>query len=409
MRVAVVEPIGRGGMIHYAFQMARGLARAGAEVTLVTDRGFELEGLEAPFEVARPIRLWDPKPTDESGGSLAGPALRKARRLIRGLRWHREWSRLARWLIDRRPDVVQLGDLRFAADAFWVGRLSAAGLVLADVCHNVRPFALGGASAGTFRRSRLEAAGYRRAYRRFDRVFVHYESNRDAFLETYGLPSERVAAIPHGNEEIFEEIRDPAVTPRRIRASLDLGEKDRVILLFGTLAPYKGVDVLIHAFHHLHAKVPDAVLVVAGYPLAGFHVAEMRELADRLGVGERVRLVPRWIESGEVAAWMELADLAVFPYRAGWQSGAVATAATFGVPIVATRVGAMEEALMDGRAGFLVPPEDPIALANGLASVLGDPDLAAVLSGQARLDAVTRGDWSAIGTRLLDHYGRIAR
>ncbi|MFP3942155.1 MAG: hypothetical protein ACLF0P_17810, partial [Thermoanaerobaculia bacterium] len=79
MRIAVVEPVGRGGLIHYAFQLCRGLAEEGAadgvEVVLVTGRPYELEGLDAPFRVEPVLRLWDPKPAPGPSSPRAGADL----------------------------------------------------------------------------------------------------------------------------------------------------------------------------------------------------------------------------------------------------------------------------------------------------------------------------------------------
>lgn len=396
-------------MIHYAFQLARGLSFAGAEVSLVTSRGYELDGLDPPFEVVRLLRLWDPKPSGRVSTTTAARAFRKLRRVARAARYHREWLRLARWLEREQPDVVQLGDLRFAADAPWIGRLARKGFPLCDVCHNVRPFALGGPSAGTFRRSRIEHLLYRRAYRRFERVFVHYETNRRSFLRAFDVADERVVTIPHGNESLFAELRDPGSSPDRIRDDLGLDRGDRVVLLFGTLSPYKGVDVLLRAFPEVSRVEPDAVLAIAGYPLTGFDLGAARQLARKHGVADRVVFVPRYVDSREVAAWMELAEVAVFPYRSVWQSGAVAVAQTFGTPIVASRVGALEEELAGGEAGLLVPPGDPDALAAAIARVLADDDLADRLGARASEIAETRRDWSEIGARMLREYREVLR
>jgi glycosyltransferase involved in cell wall biosynthesis len=393
-KLAVVEFAGRGGMIHYAFQLCRALAGAGADVTLITDRHYELDALPHPFRLRKVLRLWDPKP---AGGPTSPRRLRQLRRLGRAFLYYREWLRLAWHLRRERPDLVQLGDIRFPGDLAPILLLRLLGLRLTDVCHNVFPYA----ASGLFRRSALDRFLYRRIYRRFERVFVHFEENRRGFLAGYGLPPERVAAIPHGNEAIFEELRDPAdpaVTEIALRREIGLAPDEPAILLFGTLSRYKGIDVLLDAFARIAPRVPRARLVLAGFPAADFDLAAHQALARELGIGERVRWVPRYVESGEVAAWMGLATVAVFPYREVYQSGALAVAQTFGVPIVATTVGAMPEAAANG---LLVPPGDPEALAAALLAVLEDPTLAHRLGESARRDAF---DWERIACAILDSY-----
>ena len=179
-----MEFAGRGGMIHYAYQLARAMAEAGADVTLITDRHYELDALPHPFRLRKILRLWDPKPAGEAG---SGP--RRLRRLGRAFLYYREWLRLALHLRREQPDLVQLGDIRFPGDLVPLLFLRFLGLRLADVCHNVFPYAAGGQAAGLFRRSALDRFLYRRIYRRFERVFVHFEDNRRGFLAAYGLPS----------------------------------------------------------------------------------------------------------------------------------------------------------------------------------------------------------------------------
>jgi hypothetical protein len=188
VRLAVVEPSGRGGMIHYAFQLCRALAHEGIEVTLVTGRTYELDSLEAPFRVEKLFDLWDPKPEEAPPGAAARTG-RRLRRVLRAGRYAREHRRLVAFLSAERPDWVQLGDVRFAGDLLWIAALRRHGLRLTDVCHNVRRFAPGGTAAGLFRHSSMGLELYRRIYRHCERVWVHFDSNRERFLAEIGLPS----------------------------------------------------------------------------------------------------------------------------------------------------------------------------------------------------------------------------
>lgn len=401
MKIAVVEFAGRGGLIHYAFQLCRALAAQGADVTLVTDRHYELDALPHPFRLVKLLRLWDPKPGGLRTATPGGRIGSRLRRAVRAVVYYREWLRLARWLARARFDAVLLGDIRFATDLAPVYLLRATGQRLADICHNVRPFAAGGAASGGFRRSRLDRVLYRRLYHRFDRVFVHFERNRAAVLETFGLRPERVVCVPHGNELLFEELRDPSLDARALRTSLSLEPDAPVVLFFGTLARYKGVDLLLEAFAEVHRAMPGARLVIAGFPHADFALEAHRVLAARLGLEGAVRIEPRYLASGEIAAWMALASVAVFPYREVYQSGALAVAMTFGVPVVGTRVGAIPDVVDDGVSGLLVPPGDVPALAAAIARLVGDRDLARRLGARAATDARDRFGWDGVATAVL--------
>lgn len=397
----MVEFAGRGGLIHYVFQLCRALAAAGADVTLITDRHYELDEMPHPFRVEKLLRLWDPKPPGPAPASRTAAAFRRLRRVVRGLRYYREWIRLILHLRRERPDIVQLGDFRFSTDLACVLVLRRLGFRLADVCHNVYPFSAG---AGMPRASRLMRFLFARLYRQFAVVFVHFEVNERAFRDAFALGPERVAVIPHGNQALFEELKDPRISSDAVRLELRLGPEDRVILFFGTLSGYKGTQTLIRAFASIQQRDDRARLVLAGFPAPDFDLAAHEALARGLGVLPRVHFVPRYIEAKAVAAWMGLAAVAVFPYREVYQSGALHVAQTFGVPIVATRVGAMEEAVVDGESGLLVPPNDAAALAEAVSRVLDEPGLAARLGAKARADAHGRFAWEKVAASILDRY-----
>lgn len=398
-KIAFVEFAGKGGMIHYAFQLCRGMAAQGADVTLVTSTDYELEHLDAPFKVERLINLWDPKPAGRLSMTPWAVAGRKLRRVSRAARYYGQWLRLNRYIAETRPDIVLLGDIRFPFDLFPLLLLRRTARNLTDICHNVHPFSAGGKSGGLFDRSRFKRFFYRRIYRLFDRVFVHYDRNRAEFISSFGIPERRVGVIVHGNEEIFRDLRNASVDAAALRRRHRIGDEP-VVLFFGTLSRYKGTDILLRAFPSIRAKT-NARLVLAGFPFHDFNIAEHQELARSLGISDAVTWVPEYIDSGEIAAWMELASVIVFPYRDIYQSGALHVPQTFGVPIVATAVGAMQDVVRDGESGLLVPPENVEALAAAVTRLLEDRALAARLGSRAAADAQGPFSWASIATTIL--------
>ena len=383
MKIVVIEFAGKGGMIHYVFQLCRAMAEAGAEVTLITSKQFELASLPRNFDVQQVIDLWDPKAND------AGPVLRKFRRIARAFRYYAQWLRVIRRVAALKPDVVQVGDVPFPLDLLPLRLLRRKAPFFADVCHNVNPFDV----AGGFGRSRWKRFFYRRIYRLFDVVFVHFDRNAVEFRKSFD--ARQTAIIKHGNEALFEELRDPAVDAAALRKRLRIGTEP-VVLFFGTLSRYKGVDVLLDAFPRIHRET-GARLVLAGYPLPDFHVPAAQD---------SVTLVPEYIRSEEVAAWMELASVIVFPYRAIYQSGAIHVAQTFGVPTVASAVGAMQDVVEHEVSGLLVPPEDPDALATAVMRLLQDRELASRLGSRFAADARGPFSWRANAETILGAYRR---
>ena len=400
MKIVYLEPAGKGGMIHYAFQLCRALSSLGADVTLLTARNYELADLPHPFRVEPAIDLWDPKPSGKLSNAPWAVAFRKIRRVGRAVRHYRQWLQQIRRVAELDPDMVLIGDIRFPFDLFPMMLLRRKTRKLVDICHNVHPFATGGAAAGLFDRSRWREVFYRRIYHLFDRVFVHFERNRAEFLQSFGVPAERVRVIVHANEEIFNDLAKPGFGPDALRERLRIPAADPVVLFFGTLSRYKGIDILLDAFPVVHGET-GARLVICGFPSPDFDTRAHEEQARALGMADFVTWVPEYIDSGEVVAWMRLASVIVFPYRDIYQSGALHVAQTQGVPIVASAIGAMEDVVENGVSGLLVPSGDAYALAEAVTRLLRDRELAQRLGTRAAEDAQGPFAWKTVARAIL--------
>ncbi len=396
MQLWVVEFAGKGGLIHYAYQLCRALADQGIHVTLVTDVHYELESLpHSNFRLAKWLKLWDPKPDRD-----AGLIYRKLRRLLRAMLHLRAWVRLFQQGRRQKPDIILLGDIRFQLDLLGLMLLRHTGIPLADICHNIERFNCSGDEAGSFNTHGLSRKVYQRIYRQFDTIYVHNISNQRRLLNLFSLPSTQISVIPHGDERLFAELHDPGLSGAQIRSSLGLTSQHKVILLFGSLATYKGVDLLIDAFANITQQQPLARLLIAGSPLAGFDLSVYQQQIDTLGINQLVQIEPRYIPSDAVAGWMEMADIAVFPYRAISQSGALMVAMTFGVASIVTRTGTLPEYVSTGPAGLVVDPENCQQLTEALEQLLSDDTLRQQLGDNARQQTLSRYSWQQVAAKI---------
>ncbi|HVG24124.1 MAG TPA: glycosyltransferase family 4 protein, partial [Thermoanaerobaculia bacterium] len=358
---------------------------------------YELADLPHTFKVEPILELWDAKPSGRLSMTPWAIAWRKLRRAGRALRHYQQWLAQIRRVAELKPDVVLLGDIRFPFDLFPLMLLRRKSRKLVDICHNVHPFATGG---GVFDRSRWRELFYRRIYHLFDRVIVHYQRNRAEFRQSFGVPDERIVVIVHGNEAIFRDLRRPGFDGPAMRRRLGIGDEP-VILFFGTLSRYKGIDILLEAFPEIH-RATDARLVVAGFPGPDFDLPAHQQRARALDVENAVTWVPEYVDSGEVAAWMELTSVIVFPYRDIYQSGAIHVAQAFGVPIVASAIGAMQDVVEHDVSGALVAAEDTAALAQTITALIADPERAKRLGQRALQDAEGPFAWTTIARTILD-------
>src|ERR687891_242335 len=149
----------------------------------------------------------------------------------------------------------------------------------------------------------------------------------------------RVHVIPHGAFDHLTRQPDERTLPPELAAV-----EGPVVLCFGVVRPYKGVDVLVNAFR----SVEGAELWVVGRPLG--------VSLDSLGAPPHVRFVPRYVSDAELPAFFRRADLLVLPHRTVDVSGVLAAGLAFGKPMVLSDVGGFRELVEEHGAGRLVPP-----------------------------------------------------
>jgi glycosyltransferase involved in cell wall biosynthesis len=231
-----------------------------------------------------------------------------------------------------------------------------------------------------------QRAAQRRLYRRFDAVIAHSARGRARLIDELGAPGERVHEIPHG---AFAHLAaaPPAALPEGLG---DTGEP--VVLCFGLIRPYNGIDVLLQAWR----GIEGAQLWIVGLPRYDIS-------ALRAGAGANVSWVPRFVSDGELAACFRRAELVVAPYRESEQSGVVATALAFGSPLLISDVGGLGEVAQAGAAR-LVPAGDAAALAEAITGLLGDREARLALSAAARRLAEGEWSWQRVAERTAALY-----
>jgi glycosyltransferase involved in cell wall biosynthesis len=378
LRILEVETFGRGGLVHYAYNLSCALAERGHEVTLVTAAGYELGGRPLPPRVRVVEAI--ARATHRAGAGLPAPVLGWARKL-EAIADAFTVARLAHRL---SPDIVHLHCTNQIALAYLI-LLRLTGLPVVTTAHVVT----------AHERTRVQDAVSRRIHRLSPLIVAHSEFDRKRLIDEFAVEPERAIVIPHGEYGFFERVAGPA-DRRSARRDLGLDPDDETALFFGYIREYKGLDVLLEAWPAVVRARPNARLVVAGDPvrLDPGRRDELQAAATRAGAIHRFAYVP----FSDVPRYFAAADVLVLPYRHVSQSGVLYLALSLGLPVVATRVGALPEVIRDGESGLLVAPESPGALAGAIARVLGDPGLRRRLAEGGRRVAALHG-WPSIAGR----------
>jgi len=186
-----------------------------------------------------------------------------------------------------------------------------------------------------------------------------------------------------------------AISKEQARKSFSLPISAKVLLFFGFIRPYKGLDLLLEAMALTRDK--NILLIIAGefYTDAKPYF----QLVESLRLGNRIIWETHFIADDEVAKYFCAADLVVQPYRHATQSGVTQIALHFGVPSVVTRVGGLAEMVADGISGYLADPK-PAAIADRIDHFFGDPANATQLAKALEIEK-SKYLWSVMTRHLI--------
>jgi D-inositol-3-phosphate glycosyltransferase len=167
-----------------------------------------------------------------------------------------------------------------------------------------------------------------------------------------------VAVSPHPVYDIF----GTPVDSQSARSQLGIPPNQKLVLFFGFIRKYKGLDLLIKAMADQRLRSMDVKLIVAGefYEESKPYL----DLIQELGLGQQIILHDHYIPKDQVKTYFGAADIVAQPYRTATQSGVTQIAYHFGKPMLVTNVGGLPEMVPNGQAGYVVNPEpEPIAVA----------------------------------------------
>jgi glycosyltransferase involved in cell wall biosynthesis len=341
--------------------LAAGLAALGHEVVIVTDRaGWMTERAEA---AGVPVWIETQRP---------------------GLDWR--WVlHLARRM--RRESIDVFHSHEFSMNVF-----GGAAAWLARVPHVAT---IHGRHYVTEAPRRIRA--YRLLHRLGTPIVAVSDDLRSYLAEGFSLERNALKLVHNGIALQEARLTDPsrrAQSRQNARAALGLPASGPLLVCVGNLYLVKDHACLLRAL----PRLAGAHVAIAG---RGEEEGNLRALATEIGVIERVHLLGL---RDDVDAILDAADVFVQPSRSEGLPLAVLEAMGHGLPVVATNVGGIPEAIEDEKSGLLVPPGDPEALAGALAQVLESPESAQSLARLARARAEAEFSIGAMVERYIGLY-----
>jgi glycosyltransferase involved in cell wall biosynthesis len=197
----------------------------------------------------------------------------------------------------------------------------------------------------------------RACYRARERI-VHAPQVKESLLQRLGIPGSTVHIIPH-----------VLIGDNAAMVGEKVQEEEPLVLFFGRIWEYKGLEYLIRAEPLITSRVPQAKIAIAG---RGEDFDRYRRMMVH---PERFIVHNEHVSDEKRAELFRRASVVVLPYIEGSQSGIIPIAYRFGKPVVSTTVGGLPDMVDHGRTGYLVPPRDPGALAEAIIPLLQDKEL----------------------------------
>jgi starch synthase len=205
-----------------------------------------------------------------------------------------------------------------------------------------------------------------------------------------GFPAERIYHIPLGVYSFFLKNQTTVSAAR-----------EKVILFFGRIEPYKGLDILLQAFSQIANNLPDWKLIVAGAGDLSIYQPYLNHAS--------IEVINRYIGDEEVAELMQRSGFVALPYIEATQSGVIPIAYAFGRPVVATDVGSLREMIVHEETGLLIKPGDVNELIWAMQKMTSDSMLCEQMGKRAYEMSQKEWGWEMVAQRHMNMYFDVIR
>lgn len=216
--------------------------------------------------------------------------------------------------------------------------------------HNVDDYGRPGQKSSKFNKWSLKFF-----YENVNHIIVHTQDCKLKLSSQFNIPSEKISVIPHGINILFPLSK---ITSIEAREKLNIQKNFKIILFFGMLKYYKGVDILIDAFELVLKDSSDYFLILAGYPSDNKYVELLQTKIKQKKLSTNVLTLFKFIDDNEIELIMKAADCLVLPYRGIYQSGVLFLGYAFGLPIIASNVGNFSNDIIENKTGYIFNNED---------------------------------------------------
>lgn len=377
MKIALIDISGIGGIGHYVFSLAKALKKNNADFVLITPKctDFDLDSEKIPAKyIIIPHHRYN------------SPLKKSVFYLISRIR-------LLFYLLLRKPDIVHFHEIKLPVIDFFLFRV----LKLRDIkiiltLHHLKLFDFN-----------ISTRSFSKLYGIADGLILHSQANKDLLYDEYKLKDKtKTAVIPHGE---YSTLYISKGSKKEAREKFNLGLDENIILFFGYIRKYKGLDILLEAFNIVLKKDTNFRLIVAGNPKEDMDF--YYRICSKYNISNKVMFFPRYIEMIEVPDFFNACDCVVLPYRDIFQSGIAYLSYAYSKPVIASEVGGLPEIIEHENTGLLVPKENREKLADAILEIFKDKKRLSKMGEYAKKYADEKFSWDKISKETINFYDKI--
>jgi len=222
-------------------------------------------------------------------------------------------------------------------------------------------------------------------------IIVHGQRVKSIMTKRFNLPEDAVTPIPMGEH---------SVAPFKRYLRKEQFDDKNLILCFGSIEEYKGLEYLIKAEPLITEQVPNAKIIIAGK-------GDFREYEKMIVHKDNFLIYNHYISDEEAGKLFQQCSLVVLPYIEASYSGVIYPAYGFKKPVITTDVGGLPEVVDDGITGFIVPPRNSEALAEAIVKLLKDENVRKQMGENAYKKLKTDFSWDNIAEKTIEVYKKV--
>lgn len=304
--------------------------------------------------------------------------------------------RMLFFIMSKRKCIAHFQFFRRKMDIFFLVLLRILGTGIVYTAHNVLPHET----------KRFDKFRAKILYKASGSIIVHSDFIKNKLVKEFPFCETKTHIIPHGNFDNY--LPEENITKREARGQLEISIDAQVILFFGYIREYKGLDLLIDAFELVAEKNDKIILIIAGAPLN----EELRNKYNNqiLKSAYRDRIINhfKFIPSEDIPLYFQSSDFVILPYRSIDHSGIIHLAYSFSKPVIATNVGDFSEVIEDNKSGMILERNTPSNLAEAILKMCSEND-SEKMGKHAKFLSENKYSWENVSTLTLKVYNTLIK